>query len=119
MQSDYGIIRTMDWETFCANCAAFAIRSKGFFITERAVKMCVWEYAKYQFENYYGVVLRDESKFSLKIDYFQAMYGEEEVKCAIDIAINKYDDPLDCAMKIGGILYNRQRMRKMLFKEEE
>lgn len=81
--------------------------------------MDVFEYAKIQFCEIYGVELRNESKFRKDLEHYTAMYGEDEMICAIDIACNKYEDPLDSALKIGGILFNRASMRKMLFKENK
>lgn len=79
--------------------------------------MNVFEYAKEQFNDYYGVKLNERAKHLFT--KFTETYSEGEILTAIDISCEEYADPLDALMKIGGILYNRALHRRLYFKGED
>lgn len=75
--------------------------------------MEVYEYAKESFGICFGVELRENCKDFF--DKWESKYGADETMNAIDISCERYDNPLDAFQKIGGILYNRAKMREKFF----
>ena len=69
------------------------------------------------FEEMYEVELTDAAKKRFA-DWLKE-YGAKELKKAVFIAIEKYDDAIDSFNKIGGILYNRAIKKELLFKSRE
>ena len=69
------------------------------------------------FEEMYELELTDAAK--KKFADWLKEYGAKELKKAVFIAIEKYDDSVDAFYKIGGILYNRAIKKELLFKKTE
>lgn len=77
--------------------------------------MKVHRYADEIFNEKYGETLSEQAHAHL--DRHVRDFGEAEVLVAIDVAVEKYEDPLDAFIKIGGILSNRATLRNRYFKQ--
>lgn len=73
------------------------------------------EYADEIFDEKFGASLSQQAHAQL--ERHARDYGEAEVFTAIDIAVDRYEDPLDAFTKIGGILSNRATLRGRYFKK--
>lgn len=77
----------------------------------------IFEYAADMFLSYYGVTLRKSRE--QEFDYLCDKYGQSEVKEAIYIACEKYNDAVTALCRIPGILYNRRKIKERFFVDEE
>lgn len=65
----------------------------------------------------YGCAVKEAAKGIL--ERYAYDFGEDEVVIAVEIACEKYSDPVTAFKKIGGILYNRKNDRQKYFKYGE
>ena len=75
-----------------------------------------FEMARDEFLSTYGVEINDNAGRRY-FDRLENQYGYYEVKIAVEIACEKYLDEITAISKIGGILYNRERKRRIMFDE--
>lgn len=74
-------------------------------------------YAQSAFRDNYGITLK--AKAVEKIRNFVATYGAVETVRAVEIACSQYYDAVEAMQKLGGILYNRQRIKNDFFENGE
>lgn len=79
--------------------------------------MTSFEFACKNFEDYFGVTFKDNCKNLF--EQFEEKYGKEEVIRAVEIAVEKYETPIDAFQMLGGILCNRQRLARKYLKNIE
>lgn len=77
----------------------------------------IHEHVNSIFYDYFGVRLN--SKAYEKIAEWIERYGSEEVITSVYIACERYDDFLEAFTRIGGVLFNREKTRKMYFTDSE
>lgn len=69
-----------------------------------------------KFQNMFEVELSEDAQ--ARFVKWAKEYGVKELKKAVFIVIEKYDDAIDAFDKIGGILYNRAIKKETLFKKK-
>lgn len=77
----------------------------------------IFEYMDDMFNEYFDVNLKDECQNL--ISRWEEIYSDEEIKIAISISCERYQDATTALSKIGGILYNRAKLHKKYFKDSE
>lgn len=75
------------------------------------------KYTQSAFRDNYGITLK--TKAVEKIKNFVAIYGAAETVRAVEIACSQYYDAVEAMQKLGGILYNRQRIKDDFFENGE
>lgn len=79
--------------------------------------MTIYEYAKESFSDTYDIALKESSK---RVFYqLSDEFGLYEVKAAIDIACEQYEDPVTVLYKIHGILVNRAKVKEVFIEDSQ
>ena len=79
--------------------------------------MTIFEYAKESFSDAYDITLKGTSE--LIFNKLAEKFGVYEVKSAIDIACEQYEDEVTALFKLHGILTNRAKVKSTFIEEDK